>query len=212
MVHIEQNAIVLFQGDSITDCGRDYGDPGSLGQGYALMAAARLGMEQPTKRLQFMNRGISGHRVVDLRARWEKDCMELDPTWVSILVGINETGRKYNRGEATSVEAYYEGYREILIQTREKTGASFILLEPFLLPVTEAKKEWREDLDPKIQAVRELAREFETLYVPLDGIFAAASTKMEMAYWAPDGVHPSPAGHALIAEAWLAAMKGNTIL
>lgn len=73
-------------------------------------------------------------------------------------------------GEATSVEAYYEGYRELLIQTRELTGANFILMEPFLLPVTEAKKEWREDLDPKIQAVRELSREFETLYVPLDGI------------------------------------------
>lgn len=128
------------------------------------------------------------------------------------MVGINETGRKYNQGEATSVEAYYEGYRELLIQTRELTGANFILMEPFFLPVTEAKKEWREDLDPKIQAVRELSREFETLYVPLDGIFAAASSKMEMSYWAPDGVHPSPAGHALMAEAWLATMQGRSIL
>ena len=80
-------------------------------------------------------------------------------------------------GEATSVEAYYEGYRESLIQTRELTGANFILMEPFLPPVTEAKKEWREDLDPKIQAVRELSREFETLYVPLDGIFAAPAPR-----------------------------------
>ncbi|MGG4096636.1 SGNH/GDSL hydrolase family protein [Paenibacillus lautus] len=212
MVHIEQNALVLFQGDSITDCGRNYEEPDSLGHGYALMAAARLGMELPLKRLRFVNRGISGNRVVDLRGRWEEECIDLDPTWVSILVGINETGRKYNRGEATSVEAYYEGYRELLIQTRELTGANFILMEPFLLPVTEEKKEWREDLDPKIQAVRELSREFETLYVPLDGIFAAASSKIEMSYWASDGVHPSPAGHALMAEAWLATMQGRSIL
>lgn len=212
MVHIEHNALVLFQGDSITDCGRNYEESDSLGHGYALMAAARLGMESPLKRLRFLNRGISGNRVVDLRGRWEEDCIGLDPTWVSILVGINETGRKYNQGEATSVEAYYEGYRELLIQTRELTGANFILMEPFLLPVTEAKKEWREDLDPKIQAVRELSCEFETFYVPLDGIFAAASSKMEMSYWAPDGVHPSPAGHALMAEAWLATMQGRSIL
>ncbi len=212
MVHIEQNALVLFQGDSITDCGRNYEEPSSLGQGYALMAAARLSMEQPQKRLRFVNRGISGNRVVDLRGRWEEDCIRLDPTWVSILVGINETGRKYRRGEPTSVEAFYEGYRELLFQTREHTGARLILMEPFLLPVTEDKKEWREDLDPKIAAVRELSREFETLYVPLDGIFAAASSTIEMTYWAEDGVHPTPAGHALIAQSWLAAIQGRSML
>jgi lysophospholipase L1-like esterase len=69
--------------------------------------------------------------------------------------------------------------------------------------VPEDRKQWREDLDPKIQAVRELAREFGALLVPLDGLFAQASMRAPAGFWAPDGVHPSPAGHALIAKAWL---------
>jgi len=76
-------------------------------------------------------------------------------------------------------------------------------VEPFVLPVPENRKSWRQDLDPKIHIVRELAREYGAMLVPLDGLFAAASAKAEPAYWAPDGVHPSPAGHALIADAWL---------
>jgi len=39
--------------------------------------------------------------------------------------------------------------------------------------------------------------------VPLDGLFAAAAAHREPAFWLPDGVHPTPAGHALIAQAWL---------
>jgi lysophospholipase L1-like esterase len=53
--------------------------------------------------------------------------------------------------------------------------------------------------------VRQLAREFRAIYVPFDGVFAAAACRREPAFWAPDGVHPSPAGHALMAEAWLRA-------
>jgi lysophospholipase L1-like esterase len=66
---------------------------------------------------------------------------------------------------------------------------------------------WREDLDPKIAVVRQLAREFHAILVPLDGIFAQASTQREPAFWAGDGVHPSNAGHALIAQSWLRAVK-----
>jgi lysophospholipase L1-like esterase len=83
-----------------------------------------------------------------------------------------------------------------------------VLLEPFLLPVPEDRRAWREDLDPKINAIRDLAREFEATYVPLDGIFAAASTRREASFWLPDGVHPSPSGHALIAESWIEAVIG----
>ncbi|MFC7679449.1 SGNH/GDSL hydrolase family protein [Paenibacillus sp. GCM10028914] len=204
--------VLLFQGDSITDCGRNYNDKDNLGSGYALMISGKLGLTYPEKKIRFLNRGISGNLVVDLRARWEEDCIRLNPSWVSIMVGINEVGRKYKQGEPTSTEAYYEGYKELLVQTIEKTGAKIILMEPFLLPVDDVTKQWREDLDPKIQAVRELAREFNTLYVPLDGLFAAAITQHDMTYYAPDGIHPTAAGHALISEAWMTAISGKSFL
>ena len=51
------------------------------------------------------------------------------------------------------------------------------------------------------------AREFDAIFVPLDGPFAAAATQREMGFWLPDGVHPTAPGHALIAQAWLKAVK-----
>lgn len=207
MTLIEDQAVVLFQGDSITDCGRDRGNGNDLGNGYALMASALFSQKYPEKQVRFINRGISGNRVMDLQQRWQEDCFELQPTWVSIYIGINDTWRRYDSNDPTSVEAFAEGYRNLIVRTREKLDARLILIEPFVLPVPEDRKRWREDLDLKINAVRELAREFHTLYVPLDGLFAQASTQTPPAYWAADGVHPSPAGHALIAKAWLNAVK-----
>jgi len=204
---LNDNEIVLFQGDSVTDCGRAYSDPASLGNGYANLIASRLGYLYPEKKLTFYNRGISGNRVVDLQSRWEEDCLALRPTWVSILIGINDTWRRFDNDDETPVEKYEAGYREILDRTKERLGAKLILMEPFVLPTPEDRTTWRSDLDPKIQVVRRLAREYDALLVPLDGLFAGAVSKADPAYWAPDGVHPSAAGHALMAEAWLRAVK-----
>lgn len=206
MSKIEEGAVVVFQGDSITDAGRNREAPLDLGRGYAMMAAAWFSARFPERRVVFYNRGISGNRVKDLEARWDEDCLDLNPTWISILIGINDCWRRYDRNDPTPVEAYASGYRRLLERVKEKSRAKLILLEPFVLPVPDDRKAWREDLDPKIHAVRELAREFDALYVPLDGIFAAAATRREPGYWAHDGVHPSPAGHALIARAWLEAV------
>jgi acyl-CoA thioesterase-1 len=205
-VLIGEKEVVLFQGDSITDCGRNKEVGGDLGKGYALMTAGQLQYLHPEKQVTFINRGISGNRVVDLQRRWETDCLELKPTLVSIYIGINDTWRKYDQNNPTSTEAYESGYRELLTITKEKLDAKLVLIEPFVLPVPADREAWREDLDPKIQVVRKLAREFGAVYVPLDGLFAQASMLAPSAYWAPDGVHPSPAGHALIADAWLKAV------
>jgi len=151
----------------------------------------------------FLNRGISGNRVKDLQDRWQADCIALKPDWVSILIGINNTWRRYDSNDPTSTADFEKGYRDILEKTRRHTKVQIILCEPFVLPVPGDRLVWREDLDPKIQVVRNLAVEFKALLLPLDGIFAQAATAREPGFWAPDGVHPSPAGHALIAQAWL---------
>jgi len=203
---IEDNAVVLFQGDSITDAGRDREAPDSLGNGYAMMAASWFSAKYPERNVRFINRGISGNRSRDLVARWQEDCLDLKPTWVSIMIGINDTWRRYDSNDATPVEDYERNYDNILTQVRDNLGARIIIIEPFLLPTPPDRVGWREDLDPKIDAARRLARKYEALYVPMDGIFAAAAARREPAFWAPDGVHPTPAGHALIARSWLTAV------
>ncbi|MGC9347237.1 MAG: SGNH/GDSL hydrolase family protein [Anaerolineae bacterium] len=204
---IEDHATVLFQGDSITDAGRSREDDADMGRGYAALAAAWFSALYPEKHVRFINRGISGNRTRDLRSRWQRDCLDLNPTWVSILIGINDVWRRYDSQDPTPLEAFEENYRHILKRTQQELQAHIMILEPFLLSVPEDRAGWRVDLDPKIAVVRHLAREFDALYVPLDGPFAAAATQREMGFWLPDGVHPSPAGHALIAQAWLSAVK-----
>jgi acyl-CoA thioesterase-1 len=204
---IENNARIVFQGDSVTDTGRDREDPESLGTGYAMMAAAWFAACHPDKTPRFFNRGIGGDRVKDLRARWDEDCIRLEPTVVSILIGINDCWRRYDQNDPTTVTEFEEHYRFLLDRLKERGVGKVILCEPFVLPVPDDRRRWREDLDPKIAVVRDLAREYQTLLLPLDGIFNSVSVYRPPRFWTPDGVHPSPAGHALIAREWLRLTK-----
>jgi lysophospholipase L1-like esterase len=204
---IENNAVVLFQGDSITDAGRSRLSDADLGRGYAAMAAAWFSAQYPEKQVRFLNRGISGNRAIDLRHRWQRDCLDLQPTWVSILIGINDTWRGFDSNDPTSTDSYERDFNHICTQVRDELNAHLIIMEPFLLPTPPDRISWRVDLDPKIAVARKLAREYNALFIPLDGLFAEAATKQAMEFWLPDGVHPTAAGHALIAQAWLKCVK-----
>ena len=202
-IMFENNDVVLFQGDSVTDCGRTRGDESSLGEGYAMLVASWFTALYPEKTVKFINKGVSGDRVCDLKARWSEDCIQLKPTLVSILVGINDCWRRYDSNNPTSPEAFEKTYREILTQVKENTEAKILLCEPFVLPYPEDRKQWREDLDPKIHIVRSLAREFNAMLLPLDGLLNAVSVQKTKGFWAADGVHPTMSGHAIIAQEWL---------
>ena len=194
---------ILFTGDSITDCGRDRANPDHLGFGYAAFTAAHLQSRLASPQLKIFNRGISGNRASDLLARVDADLLALKPTVISILIGINDTWRRYDSNSPTDAATFEKNYRSLLETIASKLKARVVLLEPFLLHVPDDRYVWREDLNPKIDVVRKLAIEFGTELVPLDGVFAQAATQAPAAYWAGDGVHPSAAGHALISETWL---------
>ncbi|MBN9391262.1 MAG: SGNH/GDSL hydrolase family protein [Chloroflexi bacterium] len=204
---IKANSTVLFQGDSITDAGRNRADPANLGSGYALLAGAWFGASHPELNVKFLNRGIGGNRAADLRARWKADCLNLKPDWVSILIGINDTWRRYDSGDPTSTKTFEDNYRAILEAIKTNLDSRLIMAEPFVLPYPADRKTWREDLDPKIEVVHKLAEEYQAILLPLDKIFTEALKTQDAAYWTPDGVHPSPAGHALIARTWLRAVE-----
>lgn len=199
---------VLFIGDSITDAGRDRSRADSLGCGYALMASAWFGAEYPDRRVTFLNTGISGNRVRDLRARWRSDCLDLAPNVVSVLIGVNDTWRRYSDADPTPVEDFERDYRHILELTRDRLGAGLVLIEPFLIPLSADQHRWREDLDPKVEVVRKLAGEFGATLVAVQAAFAA--TGAPPTAWTNDGVHLTPAGHALLAREWLRAVVPTT--
>ncbi len=200
---IDANDRILFTGDSITDAGRDRANDDKLGSGYAALTAAHLQARLASPALKLWNRGISGNRVRDLLGRVDEDLLALKPTVVSILIGINDVWRRYDSNDPTDATAFERDYRALLEIITKQLKARVVLLEPFLLHVPPERAAYREDLNPKIDVTRKLAMEFGAELLPLDGLFAQAATQAPPAFWAGDGVHPSAAGHALIAETWL---------
>jgi lysophospholipase L1-like esterase len=201
---------VLFYGDSITDAGRRAAENnnGGLGVGYAAICSALLAARHPELHLRFTNTGISGNRIYDLEHRLGADLLDRRPTVVSILIGINDTWRRYDSDLPSPVADFEACYRRMLAAIRDGLAARLVICEPFLLPTPPDRIAWREDLDPRIAAVRRVAVDFHATFVPLDGLFAAVACRAPMEAWLPDGVHPTPAAHALIAEAWLHAVTG----
>ena len=188
---------ILLTGDSITDCGRDRDDVASLGNGYAALVAGAL-PDEPV-----LNTGIGGNRVKDLQARWSEDVLAHSPALLSIMIGINDTWRRYDSDDPTSAETYERGYRDILTRSRDAGIERIVLIEPFLLPVTEEQWAWREDLDPKIGVVRRLAAEFGADYLATDGPLAEVAGRTGAEALAHDGVHLTEAGHRFLADRWL---------
>ncbi len=208
-MQIPDHATILFQGDSITDAGRNRNNPYDLGHGYAFLTAAWFNATYPQKHVKFINRGISGNHASDLQARWQEDCLALHPDVLSILVGVNDTLHRFEHERVTTAAEFEQSYSDILHRARDAGIGNIILMEPFVL-LTDRDWNWSsflEDLAPKQQIVRKLAREYHATYIPLDGIFAAESVRREPGFWAADGIHPTPAGAARIAQAWLQAVS-----
>jgi lysophospholipase L1-like esterase len=204
---LNEKTVVLFQGDSITDCGRVRSDGTNLGGGYPAVIASLWRNLFPGSGLKFLNRGVSGDRAKNLLERYDADFKALKPDLVSILIGINDTWRRYDSNDPTSAEQYEENYRTLLKRLKnDLPRAAIIIIEPFLLNSDPAKALWREDLDPKIQAARRLAKEFADIFIPMDGIFTRYAVEgIREAEMSADGVHPAPRGHSIIAAEWLKA-------
>ena len=197
-------ATIVFIGDSITDAGRRE-DPENLGSGYVRIIAAELAAQGDARAI--VNTGVSGDRAVDLRARWDDDALSFEPELLSIYVGINDTWRRYDSGDPTPADDFAATYRVLLEAAQARFSPRFILMEPFVVPVTGEQKHWAaEDLDAKRAVVAELATEYGAAFVPLQSLLTeAAAQNGGAASIAEDGVHPTPLGSTLIAGAWLSA-------
>lgn len=204
---------VLFQGDSITDAGREKekelpNTARSFGTGYALLAASSLLNNAPELDLTIYNRGISGNKVFQLRDRWKKDCIDLNPDLLSILIGVNDYWHfRQERYDGTS-DVYENDYRALLQDTKKQLPeVKLVICEPFSVPGTSAVDEsWAEPMGQYRAVAKKMSEEFDAIWVPFQSVFDEAVKYAPATYWTGDGVHPSMAGAQLMAEAWLKAI------
>ena len=204
---------VLFQGDSITDNGRDRkaaapNTAGQLGGGYPYLIAAAALAAEPTRGLRFFNRGISGDKVPDLTRRWNDDTLALKPDLLSILIGVNDLWHKLNGGYNGTVADYERGFGDLLRSTRQALPrVRLVVLEPFVLRTGVIDSKWFPEFDERRAAAGRVARAAGATFIRTQLLFDRLTRKTPPAWWAADGVHPTPAGHAAIARAWRDAVS-----
>lgn len=207
---IRSKDIILFQGDSITDCGRAREGNlvnGGLGGGYATFIAAQVLAKRPDAGLSFLNRGISGNRVVDLYARIKSDVVNLKPNVLSVLIGVNDTWHEFGSRNGVAVPKYERVYRDFLKEVRaDLPKIRLVLCEPFVLNCGVVTRDWIAEMDQRRAVVKNLAVAFDSVFVPFQAMFDAAVREAPPAYWASDGVHPTIAGHQRMALTWLQAV------
>lgn len=210
---IDKTTTVLFQGDSITDGGRwlDKDWNHVLGQGYAYIISSQLWYQHVDRSMMFYNRGLSGNTVLDLQARWQTDTIDLKPDILSILVGVNDVYGVINNKKPRTINEFRADYQSLLEQTKaELPDTRIVICEPFILAVGQVKdnfERWQNEMKPRQAIVKEMALKFNTIYIPLQQLFLSACKKAPADYWVWDGMHPMPAGHQLIAQEWIKAVR-----
>ena len=201
----------LLQGDSITDASRSRESDGSRGHGYATLVAARMLFDHPGQ-FNVINRGISGNRIVDLYARIKKDFLNLKPDYLSILIGVNDVWHEYGAEPNGVEDSRFRKVYDLLIEElkAELPELKIYILEPFVLRGPATTERW-EDFDREVRlrakSAKWIAEKHNLPFIPLQDKFDALCETCESAYWLVDGVHPSAAGHELIARELMKAVE-----
>lgn len=213
-IRVEKDQTILFQGDSITDAGRNkednsYNNPRALGTGYAMLVAASLMEKYASRNLKIYNKGISGNKVYQLAERWDRDCLDLKPDVLSIMIGVNDFWHKLNGQYDGTVEIYRNDFTALLERTRKALpDVKLIICEPYAVPGVKAVNEkWFPDFYEYQKAAGEIAGKFGASFVPFQKVYDEAVKRAPASWWTGDGVHASLAGAKLMAEAWLDAIR-----
>lgn len=213
-IALQKDDVILFQGDSITDAGRDRSTktPNTspmMGSGYVIQAAGELLFKYAEKNLTIYNKGISGNKVYQLAERWDTDCIELKPALLSILIGVNDFWHTKSGSYKGTVKTYENDYRALLKRTLATfPNVKLIIGEPFAVNKVKAVDDtWYPEFDKYRETSKKLADEFNAVFIPYQKVFDEAQKRAPGVYWTHDGVHASLAGAQLMASAWMKALK-----
>ena len=214
VIKLLKDQVILFQGDSITDSGRNKEDTGfntarNLGSGYPMLAGAALLNKYEALNLKIYNKGISGNKVYQLAERWDKDCIELKPDVLSILIGVNDIWHKLNGEYNGTLDIYRNDYIALLERTlKALPNVKLIICEPFAINGVKAVDDkWYPEFYDYQKAAREIAKQFRATFIPFQSVYDEALKRAPGSYWTGDGVHPTLAGAQLMSKAWMKALE-----
>lgn len=202
---------ILFIGDSITDAGRVYENPADMGRGYPLLIKASLGLDRPE--LEFVNRGVSGNRIVDLYARIKKDFINLKPNVASIYIGVNDVWHEIDWQNGVETDKFIKIYSNLIDEIKNALpNIKLILISPFVLEGVSTQNSEKDPerfqkftigITEKQMAVETISKKYGLPMIDLQTYFNMACKKNSPSLFSLDGVHPTPEGHELIKRLWI---------
>lgn len=212
---LEKNDRLLFIGDSISDYGRarpvGEGKDSAWGTSYVADAAALLECMYPELHLRVTNMGISGNQVRHLEARWQTDVMDLKPDWVSVLIGINDVWRQFDRPAAPETHVLPEEFAQTYERLIERTlphVKGMILMAPYYMEPNRGDA-MRARMDEYGAIVRQLAEHHHLTFVDLQAGWDRLFVHMHSTNIAWDRVHPNQVGCMYIAKQFLSAIGAD---
>ena len=222
---------ILYIGDSVTDGGwgrsggsikpskdRNHTDQNHVyGHSYMMLCAAHNQSQQPEAGYEFLNRGISGDDLSKLEARWEEDAVNVNPDVLSLLVGTNDVHYYLEKPDkAFDFAGWEQRYRALLNRMREvNPNVHFVLGTPFVAKVgragTATDYAVRDSLVHQLaEIVCRIAHDYDAVLLRYDSLFAAQKTEHPLvpaSHWIWDGIHPTAAGHQLMADLWISSCR-----
>ncbi|MFC1526939.1 SGNH/GDSL hydrolase family protein [Candidatus Latescibacterota bacterium] len=212
MEWLEDGSTVLLIGDSITDCGRR-GAEAPLGSGYVRMFAEMVTARHPDRRIRYINKGIGGNKVTELKERWRDDVLFHTPDRLTVKIGINDL-HSHLRGapEGVSPELFTSTYDEVLDLTRGELGdLPIVLLTPFYISTDTSGQTFRSqvmEIIPRyLDTVSAMGEKYGTQVVNLHDAFQEHLKYRDADTFCPEPVHPHHTGHMVIAQALFDAVS-----
>ena len=211
-VKIKNGQTILFIGDSITDCGRSYTER-PLGNGYVKLFSDFVAIREPAKKINIINKGISGNNVIDLQARWSDDMLRHKPDWLSVKVGVNDLHRLLGLvPETETIEEFAAAYDDILSRTKKSLPkCKVLLIEPFYISTDRTNNSLRKNildvLPQYIRIIRKMSEKYNTRLIKTHDIFQKLLKYHEPDLFCPEPIHPNLTGHVVIAEAVYSALS-----
>ncbi|MES2202321.1 MAG: SGNH/GDSL hydrolase family protein [candidate division FCPU426 bacterium] len=197
---------IVFLGDSITEA-----------HGFSNMAETWLSLRFPERRLSFFNAGWGGDTAPGALARLERDVLSLKPDRVVLCLGMNDGGYTFPRPDISG--RFIDNLR-LVLRRLKKAGAKVHLLTNGFADI-DANPDFLRPVDYNRLALKRLAKlamdlarqeklpafDLQALMTQVNARGLRKDPKFCMA---PDGFHPDPAGHLVMAYGALKVLGVNS--
>lgn len=211
MIKINNESRVLFFGDSITDIkfNRRFNRKLKGKRIYALNLGTEIKKHCPSAKVFY--KGIASNRVYHLYDRLTKDCINLKPNVIVMLIGVNDAWENYAPEDYPPLRRPMKPHLDEIYRRigAELDDVQILFLMPFMIDSDEEKLPFHKVLEEFRTVLRETAEQNGAEIIDLQQLFNEAQKNIEPSLLATDGIHPTDLGHKLISDEILKHISFN---